>query len=431
MSSQQTNNNFKINNFTPTVIPSELQPHYQPQVDNRMQVPYNTMLTTNLDLYIPRVSAGTTEEQIKTMFARSNIGAVDYCDLSLTKDKDTKKPQYLSAFVKLRTWSNLSGACEDFARNKTIKLYLSRETGEFWIILPNNNPLPRTHVNNSQLAAATDKLFAQTDALDKKMDNFMDDMRRTIIEMRESMSLQQQQIEELEFELKLIKNAPTFPEMKRETSVETALFEQYPDYFTHDNWSQYLNAEEEEADDADLDAALESHIQQKAAVIKAALERDFDAEVDALLDAPLTKSVSYSEPMMTDSLYSSHCKPASPFPTMTRGVSMSVRHEETPVDCSPLPQMTRGVSMSVRHEETVEENLMGLFAKPPALTRSVSVFRSCNDDECLFSNKQGQTQRRSPIQVQSTVATKSLTLGEIVAENFERAIGSRDLCGNL
>ena len=421
MSSQQTNNNSKIDNFT-TVIPSELQPHYQPQVDNRLQVQLNSMLTSNIDLYIPRVSAGTTEEQIKALFAKSGIAEVEYCDISQTKDKDSKKPLFLSAFVKLRAWSKLSGACEDFAKHKSIRLYLSRETGEFWIILPNNNPLPRSNVNNSQLAAATDKLFTQTEQITERATKFEDEMRTTIIEMRESMWLQQQKILDLELELKLIKNAPT-----------AATIEQYPDYFTHNDWARFVNAEEEEADDADLDAALESHIQQKAALIKAAaaLERDFDAEVDALLDAPLTKSVSYSEPMMADSLYSSHCKPANPFPTMTRGVSMSVRHEETPVDYSPLPQMTRRVSMSVRHEETVEENLMGLFAKPPALTRSVSVFNYNKEDECLFSNKQGQKQRRSPIQVQSTGANKLLTLGEIVAENPERAIGSRDLCGNL
>ena len=73
-----------------------------------------------------------------------------------------------------------------------------------------------------------------------------------------------------------------------------------------------------------------------------------------------------------------------------------------------------------------------LFAMPPpVLTRSKTGAVYNEEDECVFSNRQGQGQKREPILKTQTRFKKSLTLGEIVAENPERAIGSRDLCGNL
>ncbi len=324
MSSQQSNNsNYKIDL-------SGLSPHYQPQVGNRMQVYSNSMLTSNLDLYIPRVSQGTTEAQIKTVFARSNIGIVDYVDLSLTKDKDTKKPQYLSAFVKLISWSDLSGACEDFTKTRAIRLYLSYEGSEFWMILPNNNPLPRSHVNTSQLAAATDKLFDQTEKITEKADKFEDEMRATIAEMRQMLLFQQEKIDRLELEVAFLqKDTATIPDVEPEP-------------------------------------------EEKAG------ERDFDAEVDALLDLPM--------PMM-------------------QGVACATQ----------MPSLPRN---DVDQEE--------LFEKPPRRQYggAMAFFHNKDkDDECIFS---GTKQRR----MVQAIPSVTLSLPEIVAKNPERAIESRDFCGN-
>jgi hypothetical protein len=68
-------------------------------------------------------------------------------------------------------------------------------------VLPNKNPLPRTHVNTSQLAASTEKLFEQSESMEKRMDSFQDEMRAEMAEMRAFMKLQQEKIEALEFKL--------------------------------------------------------------------------------------------------------------------------------------------------------------------------------------------------------------------------------------
>jgi hypothetical protein len=119
-------------------------------------------LTDTLYLYIPRASLKTTEFTVRDAFFHNNVGDVDYCDLVVIKDKVTKEPQHMSLFLKLASWNPFTTARSDFRTMGSIKLHLANE---FWIILPNKTPLPRTHVNVTQLAAATDTLFDQTEQI--------------------------------------------------------------------------------------------------------------------------------------------------------------------------------------------------------------------------------------------------------------------------
>lgn len=119
-------------------------------------------LTETLFLYIPRASLKTTDFTVRDAFFQNNIGDVEYCDLVVIKDKVTKEPQHMSVFLKLASWNPFTAARSDFHTMGSIKLHLANE---FWIILPNKTPLPRTHVNVSQLAASTDTLFEHTEQL--------------------------------------------------------------------------------------------------------------------------------------------------------------------------------------------------------------------------------------------------------------------------
>lgn len=351
MSSQQ------FNNLNKKIDPSVYSPHYQPQTDNRMQVQTIYTLTSNLDLYIPRIASNATEDQVKAIFLHCNIGTVEYCDFAITKDKYTKKPLYTSAFIKLSMWLRASGACEDFAKNQSIRLHLSRTGPEFWIILPNNNPLPRSQVNISQLAAATEKLFEQTEQITEKTSKFEDEMRATMAEMRQMMALQQEKIEALEFQLTL--------------KASITIGEQC---------SEIFNVTQEPVPNCDTVYSLEEPLLVVALVepLVVALERDFDAEVDALLDTPLQWQI-----------------------------------------------IDHTFSKSDDDDDEVNE----LFRMPPLLTRSMSVSNYNEEDECIFSNREVRGQVREP--VLKSGSQKMMTLGEIAAENPERAIGSRDLCGNL
>jgi hypothetical protein len=147
-----------------------------------------------LDLYIPKMSLKTTEENIKDVLFHKNIGVVDYCDLVVVKHKETKEPQHMSAFLKLISWNPFSEARNDFNKNGSLTVYLTPMSKEYWKIYPNSNPIPRTHVNISQLAASTEKLFEQQE----KTDNDQKEMKEQMAIMKELILLQKEKIEQLE-----------------------------------------------------------------------------------------------------------------------------------------------------------------------------------------------------------------------------------------
>jgi len=418
MSSNQTNNsNYKM------VDQSGLQSHDQPQTGNGIQVYNSTMLTTNLHLYIPRVGTGTTEEYVKAIIARSNIGTVEYCDITFTKDKDPNKAPFLSAFVKLASWSPASAACEDFARTKSIRIQLNRETSEFWILLPNHNPMSRTHLNTTQLAAATDKLFEVTDEITEKTSSFELTMRTQLAEMRALIWNQTNQIAALEHEMNIMRCSESNPidlvmprgHTHKDPSIlgqPYLMGELYPERYAEE-YVKVADEEDDEAEDnAALDAILEKH--QLKRLVEPVVEPvvDYDAEIDALLDAPMpmTRGVTYSQPLQIP------------------GQKPALIHNNL--------SMTRGVTFydpeqKINPRGGLRSDVIELFTSPPQFTRQVSVSSYNEEDECVFSNRQTQGQRRSPILKEQDGSSISTTLGEIVAKNPERAIGSRDLCGNL
>lgn len=312
------------------------------------------MANKNLDLYIPRASLRVTEQQVRDVFFRNQIGIVEYCDLVVIKDKETKEPSYLSIFLKLDAWNPLSSARETFDFNGSIKLYLS--TTEFWIILPNKNPLPRTHVNTSQLAASTEKLFEHNEKFVERFDKFEDEMRAEMAEMRLFMKMQQQTIDALKTDLATANNKILELTLEND-EVKYQLKRSTNAIFGYDTIDAYDEAEKKE-------------IQDKKREEEKKMQDKFDAELDEILDMPLPKNAFTELSLMP--------------PKVTR--------------CSSIANWTTIV----------------------------------DDDECIFSNKPRQSPPIVvPIQVQSNSPTKPQTLTEIVLEHPDRAIASRDFCGNF
>jgi len=314
----------------------------------------NNAAYKNLELYIPRASLRITEDQVRDTFFRSQIGIVEYCDIVLTKDKETKQPTYASVFLKLDSWNPLSNARADFEKNGSIKLYLNAT--EFWIILPNKNPLPRTHVNNSQLAASTEKLFEQTEKITEKANKFEDEMRAEMAEMRLFMKMQQQSIDSLKAELATANT--NIEQLKQDNSDLTyQLKRSNIAIYGYNTIDEYEAAEEKKRQDKKL--AEDKEMQDR-----------FDAEVDELLDLNL------------------------PLP----------------------PKLSRTASVA------------DPLAIPVIQLRS----KICDEDACIFSFK-NVPRSLSPVPILSsrTESPPSLTtLVDIVLKNPEKAITSRDFCGN-
>ena len=137
----------------------------------------------NLDIYIPRVDEKYSEEEIKFMFANMCIGLVDYVDFVATKDPETKKLKFYSAFLRLREWNP-----DGYWYNNIIVEKLNRvqiTPTEFWVILPAKTPLSRSKVNTHQLAAYTDELFVRVEAVEKSVTDSSEHFKNLIAKSEE------------------------------------------------------------------------------------------------------------------------------------------------------------------------------------------------------------------------------------------------------
>jgi hypothetical protein len=92
------------------------------------------------------------------VFFQSGVGVVDWCDVVMTND-----PLYASVFIGLERWSHNSGACEDFERNPSIHLHLSRERSEFWTIERNQS----MHLSRTIHSPSAKKMVQMSEKMDE------------------------------------------------------------------------------------------------------------------------------------------------------------------------------------------------------------------------------------------------------------------------
>lgn len=124
----------------------------------------------NLGLYIPRVDARYTQQDIKHNLFELGIGTVSYVDFVGTRDlaSTSNTVLFYSAFVTLEYWNTAhprgQEAAMNAADNISTKIYLNNI--EFWILLPAKDTIPRSKVNIHQLAKYTNELFTKVDRLE-------------------------------------------------------------------------------------------------------------------------------------------------------------------------------------------------------------------------------------------------------------------------
>ena len=107
--------------------------------------------------YIPRIRTTWTEQQISSEMFMQGIGIinrVDFGDFAPAEQKFTR-----SAFVHFDSFNpqNESYLASVFAHHGKIQIYVGGH-GEYWFLLENKNPVPKTHLNIHQLAENNKKL---------------------------------------------------------------------------------------------------------------------------------------------------------------------------------------------------------------------------------------------------------------------------------
>jgi hypothetical protein len=120
---------------------------------------------TNLDIYIPRIDARYSEDDIKYTFRALGVGIIAYADFVATKDPETKEIKFYSAFARLVEWNVRGVWYGQMYGGKQTKITISKS--EFWIVLPAKTPLSRSKVNTHQLAAYTDEVFVKVEEQSK------------------------------------------------------------------------------------------------------------------------------------------------------------------------------------------------------------------------------------------------------------------------
>jgi len=125
-----------------------------------------TTTTQVISFYIPRMRAGWTEPQIEAVL-KNTIGILDRVDFGDYIPQD--QTAIRSAFIHM-AWINnewLEWFNRETASNGHCRLQVTYN--EYWMLLPNKNPIPSTHLNVHQLADITRKQDERIAELEAKV----------------------------------------------------------------------------------------------------------------------------------------------------------------------------------------------------------------------------------------------------------------------
>ena len=113
----------------------------------------NTGSVYPFSFYVPRIHNKWNEAAIMGVFQYEYIGKVDRVDFGKPLEG---KPELRSAFIHMDYYVPGHRADEflrNFCQNGSRRFYPMPAYPEFWLLLPNKNPVYRTHMNIHQLAA--------------------------------------------------------------------------------------------------------------------------------------------------------------------------------------------------------------------------------------------------------------------------------------
>jgi hypothetical protein len=164
---------------------------------------------TNLDIYIPRIDARYSEDDIKHTFRALGVGIIAYADFVATKDPETKEIKFYSVFARLIEWNVRGVWYGQMYGGKQTKITISKS--EFWIVLPAKTPLSRSKVNTHQLAAYTDEIFVKVEDQAKVISS----QQATIDRQSKQIDFLMKSLEEQTAQIKQIRNV-VFCDEKRE-----------------------------------------------------------------------------------------------------------------------------------------------------------------------------------------------------------------------
>ena len=158
------------------------------------------MASSNTQMYsvfIPTISKIHTEEIITNYFALNCVGKVERVDFVEHKN-DVKGFQ--QAFVHFSPQQKTHEIMEAIEQKGSYRFYPFKEQNQYWILLKNKNPVPKTELNVNQLAH-NQKLMEERYVQMEEREALMVEKMEKMFQKMEKMEERQAQMEEREFQM--------------------------------------------------------------------------------------------------------------------------------------------------------------------------------------------------------------------------------------
>ncbi len=172
------------------------------------------MASSNTQMYsvfIPTISKAHTEERIANYFALKCVGNVERVDFvefqSDEEDRACDAKRFQQAFVHFTPDQKTHEIMESIEQKGSYRFYPFKEQNQYWILLKNKNPVPKTELNVNQLAH-NQKLMEEREALMvekmEKMFQKMEKMEERQAQMEEREARMVQRMTKMEDEMKMM-----------------------------------------------------------------------------------------------------------------------------------------------------------------------------------------------------------------------------------
>ena len=165
------------------------------------------MASSNTQMYsvfIPTISKIHTEEIIANYFALNCVGKVERVDFVEHKN-DVKGFQ--QAFVHFSPQQKTHEIMEAIEQKGSYRFYPFKEQNQYWILLKNKNPVPKTELNVNQLAhnqKLMEERYVQMEEREALMVEKMEKMLQRMEKMEEREARMVQKMTKMEDEMKMM-----------------------------------------------------------------------------------------------------------------------------------------------------------------------------------------------------------------------------------
>ena len=152
--------------------------------------------TQMCSVFIPTISKAHTQEIIANYFALNSVGKVervDFVEFQNDEDRVCDPTRFQQAFVHFSPQQKTREIMEVIEQKGSYRFYPFKEQNQYWILLKNKNPVPKTELNVNQLAH-NQKLMEEREAL-------MVEKMEKMFQKMEKMEERQAQMEEREFQM--------------------------------------------------------------------------------------------------------------------------------------------------------------------------------------------------------------------------------------